>query len=161
MQHNAKVTIISNPDQKPSRFWMHSHAEQAKFRKLLRLAMRGQRRRVAVDPEQIAINFFGYAWRLTTVYIYPPLFQPAYRYRIDLLATPPTIHITYPAGDSTKQNLFQYAGEERITREPRKPKNPSIKQGRRGRPSHLQTDPRISPEKRAEMRAELELMLKK
>lgn len=160
MQHNAKITIIVDSSHaRPIRFWIRSHADQPSFRKLLHLAMRGQRRRVSVNPEQIALDIWGYFWKKTEVYYYQPDFAPLWRYKLDLESNTPTIYITHPSGDTTKQNLFQFVGQERTPREPRKAKAPKVTQGRRGRPSHLQMDPRISDAKRAEMRAELEEML--
>lgn len=161
MRHNAVISLIYDEGQ-PFRFYISSGGDQPTIRKALRLAVRGKRMQVRRDPEVVAMAVLAFYIKDTV----PPTFRArdeyAWSYRIDFTRDVPTIYITHPSGDTTSEPLFTFIGPElkHRYRDPLKPRK-GAKQGRRGRPSNLQTDPRISDAKRAEMKAELEQILKK
>lgn len=143
MRHNAIISLKYD-DGKPFRFYISAGGDQRTMRTALRLAMRGRRRQVRIDPETVAMAVLVYYCKLSI----PPTLRPreryAYSYKIDFASNIPTIYITHPSGDTTSEGLFAFVGPEPRYL-PDKPENARAgkKQKRRGRPSILQTNEAI------------------
>jgi hypothetical protein len=128
----AKITIIYDEDAKPFHLFLTGGGQPSNVRELCRVAVRGKRRQIKVDPEDFVLNLIWYAQSRTQVRLTAR--EPTYdfTYRINLVEVIP--FVTY---SDVRHNFFAWVGaERRVLKHPPQTRR-GRKTGKRGRPSGL------------------------